>query len=106
MLRIIVVLVLVAGAGGCARDPDRSNTASMRDLVFLTREGCVNTATMRTNLDEALRAMGLPTDYRFIDLETLPKDDARLGYPTPTLLYADHDVFGMPEPQPPYPPPT
>jgi hypothetical protein len=41
-----------------------------------------------------------------IDLASLPATDPRRAYPTPTLLYAKRDIFGMPEPQPPYPDPT
>ena len=78
----------------------------MSDLVFLTRGGCANTTTMRANLDGALKTLALPTDYQFIDLDTLPKTDPRTGYPTPTLLYANRDLFGMAVPTPPFPEPT
>jgi len=77
-----------------------------KDLVFLTRGGCVNTTTLRVNLDEALKATGLPTDYQFIDLDSLPPTDSRVGYPTPTILYANRDLFGMATPTPPFPEPT
>ncbi len=33
------------------------------DLVFVTRDGCVNTPDMLNNLDDALRALGLGLDY-------------------------------------------
>lgn len=78
----------------------------MRDLVFLTRDGCVNTETMRANLDEALGAMGLATDYQFIDADTLKESDARGGYGTPTVLYLGRDLFGMADPPVPHPSPT
>jgi hypothetical protein len=50
--------------------------------------------------------MGLAPDYRVIGVASLPGTDSRRGYPTPTLLYANRDVFGMPEPRPPLPTPT
>jgi hypothetical protein len=75
-------------------------------LVFLTRGGCANTALMRTNLDEAIRTLRLEVNYAVVDLDTLPDTDARRGYPTPTLLYANRDVFDLPEPKPPFPEPT
>ncbi len=78
----------------------------MRHLVFLTRDGCVNTQTMRTRLDEALHVLGLPTDYQFIDADILPDSDPRSGYGTPTVLFAGSDLFGMAEPQAPYSSPT
>jgi len=79
---------------------------SMKNLVFLTRDGCVNTVTMRTNLDDALKVLGLPTDYQFIDADTLKESDPRGGYGTPTVLHAGRDLFGMAEPTVPHPPPT
>lgn len=76
------------------------------ELVFLTREGCANTPKMRAHLDDALRSLGLPSNYQVLDLASVAETDLRRGYPTPTLLYANRDVFGMPEPQPPLPEPT
>ena len=78
----------------------------MGELVFLTRQGCVNTVTMRNNLDDALKALGLPTEYQFIDADTLAPSDRRGGYGTPTVLYEGRDLFGMSEPPIPHPPPT
>ena len=112
MLRLSVVLWLVVLVG-CAKqsEPLSQRTApadqiSMKELVFLTREGCDNTPTLRANLDEALRALGRPADYAVVDLESLARTDPRTGYPTPTLLYTNRDLFGMPEPVPPFPEPT
>jgi hypothetical protein len=48
----------------------------------------------------------LEVNYAVVDLDTLPDTDARRGYPTPTLLYANRDVFDLPEPKPPFPEPT
>jgi hypothetical protein len=79
---------------------------SKKGLVFLTRDGCVNTTVMRRNLDEALKTLGLAASYEMVDQDTLPESDVRRGYPTPTLLYADRDIFGMAVPKPPLPDPT
>jgi len=43
----------------------------MKDLTFLTRDGCVNTPDMVNNLDDALIAMKLPKDYQLIDIGKL-----------------------------------
>src|SRR5262245_52463164 len=67
-------------------------------LVFLTRDDCVNTPTMRARLDEALTALGRPRDYLVINADTLEPDDRRRGYGTPTILVGNVDLFGMPEP--------
>ena len=76
------------------------------NLVFLTRDGCVNTPDMVNNLDDALNALHWPKDYQYIDIGKLPKTDIRTGYPTPTLLWKGKDLFGMPVPTPPLPEPA
>ena len=105
-LAVLVGVVIVTAA--CATPPQQepSDKPSMKNLVFLTRQGCVNTVTMRENLDEALKALALPNDYQFIDADTLQPSDGRGGYGTPTVLYEGRDLFEMPEPPVPHPPPT
>jgi hypothetical protein len=71
---------------------------SIHELVFLTREGCVHAGMMRERLDTALKELRWPSDYQIIDAETLSSNDHRRGYPTPTLLYKNRDLFGMTEP--------
>lgn len=71
---------------------------SIHDLVFLTRDGCVNTARMRTELDAALKTLALPTNYLVIDIDKLNPSDSRRGYGTPTVLYKGRDLFGMTAP--------
>lgn len=102
------LLAILVGLAGCARPPAQvaPGTRSMTDLVFLTRDGCVNTVTMRANLDEALERLGLAKDYQLIDADTLKESDPRGGYGTPTVLVANRDLFGMPEPPVPHDSPT
>lgn len=107
----VTVAIEDAVAPGRQKPRTDSTTApsaepSTKGLVFLTRGGCVNTTVMRRNLDEALKALGLAVGYEVVDQDTLPETDVRRGYPTPTLLYADHDIFGMSVPKPPLPDPT
>ena len=84
-----------------------SGTARVKsDLVFLTRDGCVNTPDMLNNLEAALRSLCLALDYPTVNLTSLPATDPRVGYPTPTVLVRNHDIFGMPEPTPPFPEPS
>lgn len=75
-------------------------------IVLLTRAGCVDTDTMRANLETAARTLTPPAEFTVVDLDTLAADDVRRGYPTPTLLFANRDVFGLAEPKPPLPQPT
>lgn len=75
-------------------------------LVLLTRTGCVDTDTMRANLETVARTLTPPAEFTVVDLDTLAADDVRRGYPTPTLLFNNRDVFGLSEPKPPLPQPT
>jgi hypothetical protein len=105
---VYAALAVMTAMGGCARSSQQRETVtpSIEKLVFLTRQGCVNTATMRANLDEALKTLGLPRDYQFIDADSLAPQDPRGGYGTPTVLYDARDIFDMPEPPAPHPPAT
>jgi hypothetical protein len=102
MLRLLCVLALAVAVAGPAKRP----TSLKADLTFLTRDGCVNSPRMAMKLDDALKALGQPSDYRHLNISSLPKADERSGYPTPTILYKGHDLFGMPTPTPPYPEPS
>ena len=82
MTKCRLLLLLMVASLACAPKP----SPLMKPLVILTRGGCVNTTTMRANLDSALQAMKTPARYQLVDLDTLPTSDLRVGYPTPTLL--------------------
>jgi len=100
-----LLFLAVVLATSCGRAPSTSERSAAQ-LVFLTRGGCANTEIMRANLADALRALGWPADYQLVDLDTLTATDLRRGYPTPTVLYANRDLFGLREPHPPLPEPT
>jgi hypothetical protein len=104
-IAVVSVLVIVAG---CSQAPAAkpAETPSNKELVFLTRDGCVNTVTMRANLDDALKALALPNDYQFINADTLKESDPRGGYGTPTILFAGRDLYGMDQPSVPHDAPT
>jgi hypothetical protein len=99
MWRITFVIAVLAGSTAVV------SGRSMQGLTFLTRVGCVNTPHMTVNLDDALIALCWRRNYQVIDIGTLPKSDPRTGYPTPTLLWHGHDIFGMAVPKPPCPTP-
>lgn len=104
VLSLVTVTMVLAVASSIAGGEMQASPPS--PLVFLTRDGCANTATMRTRLDAALDRLSGPTNYAVIDADTLADGDARRGYGTPTVLYNNRDLFGMPEPTPPIPSPT
>jgi hypothetical protein len=101
MRRFGALVFLLAGAVAAAQ-----SGRSMQALTFLTREGCVNTPDMLVNLDDALIKLGWRRNYQVVDIGGLPATDVRTGYPTPTLLWQSRDIFGLPTPKRPYPPPT
>ena len=90
---LFVVLTLISAT----RPIDASDFAA-HDLVFLTRDGCSNTALMRSRLDEALRSLKLLAYYQVVDLDKLDAADRRTGYGTPTVLYKNRDLFGKQPP--------
>jgi len=84
-----------------------SETKATVQLQFLTRDGCANTPKMRQHLaaasDSILGTKLVITELNQADLDS---GDPRRGYPTPTVLLNGKDLFGLPEPTPPYPHPT
>ena len=101
MARPALLLIMVTVLAGCSEAPP-----PMKPIEFLTREGCVQTATMRGRLDEAIRGIAQALTYTVVDLDPLPATDLRKAYPTPSVLYGGVDLFGMAEPKPPFPEPT
>lgn len=99
--QVLMLSAAVFCACACAEsnvEEPRAGRLMTEDLVFLTRDGCANTLAMRTNLDAALSSMGYSAEYAVVDLGMAPQDDARAGFGTPTLLYQNRDLFGMPTP--------
>ena len=82
------------------------NQIKVPAIVFLTRDGCVNTPTMRKNLDTAIASLKTGMRYELLNQGTLVSFDSRRGYPTPTILLDGYDMFGLPEPLPPFPSPS
>ena len=112
-MKYLIAALAVFIVAGCVRESppepafeSANTTMPPRDIVFLTRDGCANTPVMRANLDAALVALGTATDYTVLDQGSLSTNDPRNGYPTPTILVNDRDLFGMPEPSPPFPAPS
>ena len=102
MCKCSVPLVLALLLVGCA--VEKANP--MKPIEFLTRSGCVQTEAMRERTETAIKLLALPNQYTVVDLDTLPANDVRRAYPTPTVLIGGVDLFGMAEPNPPFPAPT
>ncbi|HEB52298.1 MAG TPA: hypothetical protein ENI87_03475 [bacterium] len=55
---------------------------------------------MRTSLDAALATIEFAIAVDVVDVGTLPAEDYRTGYGTPTLLRDGEDLLGAPRPLP------
>lgn len=99
-MKLAAIVIVALAVTCCEQRP------ATRPIEFLTRQGCVNTAIMQRNLDEAVSRLSRQVNYAVIDLDRLPATDARRAYPTPTVLLGGNDIFGLPQPTPPYPEPT
>lgn len=62
---------------------------------------CPNTPAMRVNLRAALKLVGDGLMFREVNQEALHDSDLRRGWPTPTVLVNDADLFGMVPPSTP-----
>ena len=103
--RVITFAVVLAGLlGGCTRNQPSADTKmptpAYPKIVFLSREGCVNTPRMRKSLDVAVAKLGWPKQYEVLDAGKLPASDPRRQYGTPTVLVDGKDLMGHPVPRP------
>jgi hypothetical protein len=84
-------------------DPARGGHSFVYEsLALVAPLHCMYAPAMMLNLNEALHVLDWPTDYQFIDTERLPTMDPMRGYPSPTLLWRGTEIFGLPEPTPPF----
>lgn len=98
--RFIFGTLLALGASGCASTQystgQTMDTNANHSIEFLYFDGCPNTPALRETLEASLDQMS--GSFNAIDLTTLPDDDIRRGYGSPTILINGHDLFGMPTP--------
>ena len=114
-MRVVYFLFLFALAvsacsvnepGAPAADKDVTGNKPEVKFEFLTRDGCRNTPVLLENLKAAIGAGEIRAQFTVIQQATLPPDDPRAGYPTPTILLNGSDVFGLAAPQAPFPEPS
>ena len=94
----IVICVLTISCGGNEADYMRNNVS--KGFELLGKSDCIHTPKMEKNFVSALEATGVDKKYKYIDLASLPTNDYRRGYGTPTVLINGEDLFGMPKPKP------
>ncbi|MDG2200662.1 MAG: hypothetical protein P8K80_05725 [Phycisphaerales bacterium] len=84
---VLVSVTMVA----CQQDPV---PAGDHTLTLLYLPECPNAAMMRMNANSALASLhGEHLQLVNVDLNTLPGNDRRLGWGSPTLLLGDSDLF-------------
>lgn len=84
---VLVFFTMVA----CQQDPV---PAGDHTLTLLYLPDCPNAAMMRTNADSVLASQhDEHLQLVIVDLNTLPVNDRRLGWGSPTLLLGDSDLF-------------
>jgi hypothetical protein len=96
----VPVLGLLAG---CAAHPDHAArsapmTVAQPKIELLGFPDCPNTPALRNNLKAALAAIGAGWTFTDTNQEQLAESDIRRGYPTPTILVNDRDLYGLPVP--------
>ena len=76
-------------------------------VELLVRGGCATSQQLEPRLEAALAGRAEPgLVLRVVDQDALPTEDPRRGYATPTILVGGADLFGLPEPTPPFPEPS
>jgi hypothetical protein len=100
ILNAILVALLIGI--GCHRTSEAKSmtVANYPKIVFMSRDGCVNTPLMRKSLDAALVQLSWPKQYVVLDAGKLPASDPKRQYGTPTVLVDGRDLMGRPVPIP------
>ncbi len=98
---ILSLSAVSALSQGCSTMSSQTPTQPARAVVaveFLYFDGCPMTPEMRESLHAAAERMGPHVQVAEIDLESLPGDDLRRGYGSPTVLIFGEDLAGQPSP--------
>lgn len=68
--------------------------AKINSVELLSFPGCPSAAVLRKNLITALDDLGAKITVADVNLESLPRDDERRGFGSPTVLVNGKDLFG------------
>ena len=98
ILFVIIISVLTISCG--ENEVGSIWPKSSEGIEFLGRSGCSHSPAMEKNLVAAFKKVEIEKKYKYIDLASLPKDDYRRAYGTPTVLINGEDLFGMARPRP------
>ncbi len=96
-------LLIVTGCASMKNAPPTTAADVSHDkaLIVLSFDGCPNSPEVLRAAHEAANTLGTGWTVHRIDIESLPPDDIRRGYGSPTILWNEHDIFGAPIPSSP-----
>ncbi len=97
ILFLIIISFLAISCGG--NEAGNPGSKPSPEIEFLGRSTCAHSPHMEKSLDAALKKRGIGKKYTYIDMGSLPADDPRRGYGSPTVLINGEDLFGMPRPK-------
>ena len=99
LISLFIIICLLTISCGGNEGGNKGNNVS-KGIEFLGRSDCPHSPAMEKNFVSALETSGIDKKYKYIDLASLPANDYRRGYGTPTVLINGEDLFGMPKPMP------
>lgn len=99
---LIVAISTASLIGGCAssqtRTDARNGDHAMHTIQVLYFDGCPNTPPVIESAKAVAHELGDNWRVEMINLESLPEDDTRRGYGSPTILFKGKDLSGLPTP--------
>ena len=93
-----IICILIFSCSG--KEGEKMGSKSFKGIEFLGRSDCPHSPAMEKNLLSALENTDIEVKYKYIDLVSLPTNDYRRGYGTPTVLINGEDLFGIAKPMP------
>jgi len=95
---LLLVTLAALAVVSCRSTPDASvESPSVMKIEILGFADCPNTPAFRERVEAAAARLG-DVQVIYIDQESLPANDIRRGYPTPTAIVNQRDIFGLPTP--------
>ena len=95
--RLIAIVSVLCSCGAAPRQ-NQPLVPAMPVIELLSFADCPNTPVLRAARGNAWALPGRGWTFTETNQERLPESDIRRGYPTPTVLVNQRDLFGLPEP--------
>jgi hypothetical protein len=97
-VKVLFLTLVTALLSACSATPNAPEVgAAMTQVEVLGFTDCPNTPEFLSRIESAAGRVG-GVHVVYVDQETLPEQDMRRGYPTPTALVGGRDLFGLPVP--------